>query len=245
MKKIVFALPLLLLLAACTTKEQDEQIKIFWMMQLMQAATNLSPNQMPVMNPTFPSQNLQSEQAEIQDFEAMMKEWEALQENLPADPAAPQTAAEITQPVQPVEQSAAQTAQPPQPAKVNPPAPHKRRNKAHQNSGQFMEIMVEDPSGAIKGKAPLKDRRAMQRAIDQVLQDNQNTLQDIGQVFGAETQAQAFALMTQTEKELRQQAKASPSLQEYLKVQRQLLKKQEQNLNQLMRSSTHALRNIH
>ena len=118
------------------------------------------------------------------------------------------------------------------------------RNISRQNSNQFIEITLEEPSGAVKGKAPLKDRKAMQREIDKVFQDNQNTVQDIGQAFGAGIQAQAFAITTKTEKALRRQASESASLQEYLKAQRQLLRKQEQSLNQLMQNNASMLRNV-
>lgn len=117
-------------------------------------------------------------------------------------------------------------------------------SSASASSGQFMEITLEDPSGVIKGKAPLKDRQAMQRAIDKVLQDNQNAVQDIGQMFGASIQAEAFAITTKTEKALRNQAAASASLQEYLQAQRRLLSQQEQSLNQLMQANVQFIRNI-
>lgn len=119
------------------------------------------------------------------------------------------------------------------------------KKAARPSSAQFMEITMEDPSGAIKGKAPLKDRKAMQQALDKVLQENQTALQDIGQMFGASTQAEAFAITTKTEKALRQKATQSTSLQEYMQAQRQLLKQQEQSLNKLMQANTQFLRNIH
>ncbi len=109
---------------------------------------------------------------------------------------------------------------------------------------QYMEITMEDPSGVVRGKAPLKDRHAMQQAIEKVQKDNEKTLQDIGQMFGNATQAQAFAITSATEKALRQKAAASTSLQAYLAAQKQLLAQQEQNLNKLMQENAHFLRDI-
>lgn len=108
---------------------------------------------------------------------------------------------------------------------------------------QYMEITMED-DGLVKGKAPLKDRQAMQRAIEKVQQDNEKTLQDIGQMFGNATQTQAFAITSNTEKALRQKAAASASLQAYLTAQKQLLAQQEQNLNKLMQENARFLRDI-
>ncbi len=113
------------------------------------------------------------------------------------------------------------------------------------STAQFMEITLEDPSGAIKGKAPLQDRQAMQQALNKVLQENQTAVQDIGHMFGTGTQAEAFAITTKTEKALRQKAAQSASLQEYMQAQKQLLKQQEQSLNKLMQANTQFLRDIH
>ncbi len=111
-------------------------------------------------------------------------------------------------------------------------------------AGTYMEITMEEPAGPVKGKAPLKDRQAMQRAIEKVQQDNENALSDIGQMFGNATQAQAAAIMSKTEKALRQKANASASLQAYLAAQKQLLAQQEQNLNKLMQENARFIRDI-
>ncbi len=113
-----------------------------------------------------------------------------------------------------------------------------------QASKQFMEITMENTSGPVKGKAPLKDRQQIQAALDKVLKDNQNALQDIGQMFGANTQAEAFAITAKTEKALRRQATASNSYLEYSKVQKQLLAQQEQSLNKLMKEHAQYIRDI-
>ena len=113
----------------------------------------------------------------------------------------------------------------------------------HVPAKQYMEITMED-DGLVKGKAPLKDRQAMQRAIEKVQKDNEKTLQDIGQMFGNATQAQAFAITSSTEKTLRQKASTSVSLQAYLTAQKQLLAQQEQNLNKLMQENARFLRDI-
>lgn len=109
---------------------------------------------------------------------------------------------------------------------------------------QYMEITMEEPAGPVRGKAPLKDRQAMQRAIEKVQQDNEKILQDIGQMFGNSTQTKAFAITSNTEKTLRQKASASSSLQSYLTAQKQILAQQERSLNKLMQENAHLLRNI-
>ena len=226
---------------ACSSNDSNEQVRSFWDQQTAQLKEKFGVDgiggRAPGAGPA-----VQMDEKDMQEFEAMMKDWEKNQpalpptENMeiPADRLAPQTH---------VDPSAQVNLQP----QGNQQAPVKRRPAAKRNrnkgrsSGQFMEITLEDTSSVPKGKAPLKDRKAMQRAIDKVLQDNQNTIQDIGKVLGPDAQAEALSIITSTEKALRRQAATSTSFQAYSKVQAQLLKKQEQSLNQLIGNRARAL----
>ncbi len=105
-------------------------------------------------------------------------------------------------------------------------------------NGSFMEITLDDsPITTGKGKASAQDRQAMARALEKIQQDNQKTLQDIGVAFGRETQADAFAIISNSEKAMKRAAGESDSLADYLKAQRDLLKQQERDLNQLMQNN--------
>ncbi len=110
---------------------------------------------------------------------------------------------------------------------------------------QFMEITIEDTRiNKFKSNAPLKDRQAMQRAIERVKQSNQQALQDIGTMFDGDTQAQAFAIVTKSEKILMRTANTSNTYQNYLNAQRKILQEQDAQLNQLMRQNAYKLRRI-
>ena len=108
---------------------------------------------------------------------------------------------------------------------------------------QFMQITMDD-THSVKGKAPQKDRQAMQKAIEKVQQDNQKTTQDIGEMFGGDTQSAAFAITAKTEQILWRKANASASLNEYLAAQKQVLAQQEQSLNKLMQENARFIRDI-
>ncbi|MBQ8033156.1 MAG: hypothetical protein IJ266_04305, partial [Elusimicrobiaceae bacterium] len=84
----------------------------------------------------------------------------------------------------------------------------------------------------------------IQRALENARQANQSTLRDIGQIFGPETQAQAFAVVAQSENILQTSAQTAESAQKYLTVQRTVLRKQEQLLNKLMQSNARNLRAV-
>ena len=225
MKKIIWCLLACFVLTACSTGENAEEIKNFWDTQKSLIMTQLFGIGSPLMSRGAVQPEQLSEQ-DMQNFEEMVKDWEQTQPE--------QEEVKLEVPVQP------EQPQPPVATEVKPkPAPKKRPKR---QESQFMDITMEDPSGTVKGKAPLKDRQAMQKSLDKVMQDNENTLKDIMQAFGTETQAQAFAITAKTEKALRQQAAKSTSYQEYLKVERQLIKKQEQSLNQLMQNNARRLR---
>lgn len=223
MKKIIWCVLACCVLTACANEENAEQIRSFWDTQKPLIMTKLFGIGSPLMAGGAVQPEQLNEQ-DMQEFEEMVKDWEQTQ------PEQEEVKLEGPAPVEPV--------QPPAVTEVKP-KPVKRPKR---KESQFMDITMEDPSGAVKGKAPLKDRQAMQKSLDKVMQDNENTLHDIVQAFGAETQAQAFEITAKTEKALRHQAANSSSLQEYLKVERQLLKKQEQSLNQLMQNNSRKLR---
>jgi len=223
MKKIIWCLLVCFLFTACAKKENAEQIKSFWDTQKPLIMMKLFGMGSPLMARGAVQPEQLNEQ-DMQNFEEMVKDWEQTQPE-PEE-------VKFETPAQP---------EPPQAPVVTEVKPKPAPKRPKRQDSQFMDITMEDSSDAVSGKAPLKDRRAMQKALNKVMEDNENILHDIVQAFGAETQAQAFAITAKTEKALRQQAAKSASLQEYLKVERQLLKKQEQSLNQLMRNNARKL----
>lgn len=228
MKKIIWCLLVCCVFTACSEGENAKQIESFWDTQKALIMTKLFGIGSPLMSRGAVQPEQLSEQ-DMQNFEEMVKDWEQTQ------PEPEEVKLEAPAQPEPPEQP-----QPPVATEVKPkPAPKKRPKR---QESQFMDITMEDPSGAVEGKAPLKDRQAMQKSLEKVMQDNENMLHDIVQAFGTETQAQAFEITAKTEKALRRQAASSASLQEYLKVERQLLKKQEQSLNQLMQNNARRLR---
>lgn len=233
MKKLIFLLGICCLITACNQGDKAEKIREFWTQQSMLFLTKVFGDGSPMLaRGAVPPEQINEE--DMQNFEEMVKEWEQSQPE-PVPAAVPAPGPQGNAPGVPGNAPGMQGNVPGAPVQTI-------KKKAPRKESQFMEIVMDEPSGAIKGKAPLKDRKAMQKAIDKVLQDNQDTVEDIGAAFGAEVQAQAFAITTKTEKTLRKQAAASTSLKEYLTVERQLLKKQEQSLNQLMKNSSRRLR---
>ena len=121
--------------------------------------------------------------------------------------------------------------------------PAKRQVVSH----QYMEIVMEEEPAKIAKKntrVSAQDRVFIQRALENARQANQSTLRDIGQIFGPETQAQAFAVVAQSENILQTSAQTAESAQKYLTVQRTVLRKQEQLLNKLMQSNARNLRAV-
>lgn len=113
-----------------------------------------------------------------------------------------------------------------------------------QNPTQFMEIIMEDERPVKNFKASAKDRQAMQKALAQVEQANQQAVNDIGTMFGSDTQAAAFAITSRTERLLRNQLASSATYQAYLSTQKKILAVQEKNLNDLMRQNAKNIRSI-
>lgn len=200
--------------------------------------------------------------ANLAEFEQMAEQWQQAQQSLPTDSA--------NTGVQPFDTTSSQTAQNPatnptaqgqlteaalktQPVQVSTQtaaAPVKssttaaaatRAVRKPKESTQYMEITMEE---SFTGQAPAADLEAIERSFEKVQQDNSKALQDIGAIFGENTQSQAFAITSKTERALRRAAKTSSSLQEYLKTQRKLLKQQETDLNSLMQKNANNLRSI-
>ncbi|MBO5910936.1 MAG: hypothetical protein J6Q05_01900 [Elusimicrobiaceae bacterium] len=223
MKKFLFLLLLSGSLYACTTPEEDAQIKLFWFEQLMQ----IMPQQ---ARPTS---------QEVQPFPVIMDEEKteppALEEE-ETSTQLPET--QETQPVTAPEQNAPDTV-----VKND----SKKITVAQRPQGQFLEITMEDVTRNVnqfKNNAPLKERQAMQRAIENVKQSNQQALRDIGTMFDGDTQAQAFSIISKSEKVLLRLANTSTSYENYLNAQRKILQEQDAQLNQLMRANAYKLRRV-
>ncbi len=134
-----------------------------------------------------------------------------------------------------------------QKALAQPTKPRAPRNTTTaKKPAQFMEIIMEDdPKNQPRNnKATARDTRAMQLALASVERNNQSLLTDVGSLFGEDTKAQAFAVVARTERLLRRKASSSPDYQTYLATQKQLLKLQEKEINQLMRQNAKSIRTI-
>ena len=210
MKKFLFLLIAISSLCACTTPEEDAQIRLFWLEQIMQ----LMPKQ---ERPALPPQPLPV----IPDEETLpVQEEPSIPEEIAVEPQAP-----VAQP--------------------NADLASKKPTTARHSQTQFIEITLEDSRvNKLKSNASLKDRQAMQRAIERVKQANQQALQDIGIMFDGDTQAQAFVSVSKTKKILTRTANTSNNYQNYLNAQRKILQEQDQQLNQLMRQNAYKLRHI-
>ena len=210
MKKFLFLLIAISSLCACTTPEEDAQIRLFWLEQIMQ----LMPKQ---ERPALPPQPLPV----IPDEETLpVQEEPSIPEEIAVEPQAP-------------------AAQP------NADLASKKPTTARHSQTQFIETTLEDSRvNKLKSNASLKDRQAMQRAIERVKQANQQALQDIGIMFDGDTQAQAFVIVSKSEKVLTRTANTSNNYQNYLNAQRKILQEQDQQLNQLMRQNAYKLRRI-
>ena len=118
----------------------------------------------------------------------------------------------------------------------------KAAQERKKNSSQYMEIIMEDESPLKNTSASARDRRAIQQALANLQQSNQQALHDIGAMFGNETQVAAYAITSRTERLLKEKASVSPDYQTYASFQKRLLSLQEKNLNQLMRQNAGKLK---
>ena len=214
MKNFLFLLVAMGSVCACTTPEEDAQIKLFWLEQIMQFMPQPT-RPMPLPPPSFDPVPVEEEPALVEKPQA-----DVSGETAP------------TGPEKPAEQPVVATVS-------------KKPTGPHNNSSQFIEITMEDTRvNKYKSNAPLKERQAMQRALERVKQSNQQALQDIGMMFDGDTQAQAFAIVSKSEKILIRTANTSNTYQNYLNAQRKILQEQDQQLNQLMRANAYKLRRI-
>ena len=120
------------------------------------------------------------------------------------------------------------------------------QKKRKQPSNQYMEIIMEDSAKTPKKntRASAKDTQAIQNALATVVKNNQATLNDMGSIFGEDTKAQAYAIISRTESLLRKKALSSPDYKTYLATQKSLLQTQEKELNALMRQNANRLSSI-
>ena len=219
MKKYIFLILCAGIIIGCTNPEQDEKIRLFWMQQVLELLPQpqrVVPAPGPVAMPVEPEETQVNETTEITET----TEEETVPENISQPPAVPAVS----------------------PAQAKP-QPRVRRTR----SSQFMEITIEEEPAQItkkNTKISAKDRVYIQRALENAQLANQKTLRDIGQVFGPETQAQAFAIVARAEKILRTTASTSQSAEKYLDTQEKVLRQQNQMLNNLMQSNAKNLRSI-
>ena len=179
--------------------------------------------------------------------EEVLAFWKAqLVQILPKSPTAPEQVnppEPVQEPLETPPNQPKEEAQANVPVKKSPVSQAKRPRVSY----QYMEItMEEDPAKIAKKntRASAKDRIFIQRALEHARQANQSALRDIGQIFGPETQAQAFAIVAQSENILQTSAQTAESAQKYITIQRKVLQQQEQLLNKLMQSNARKLRAV-
>lgn len=207
------------LLCACTSPEQDAQIRLFWIQQYAKLMASKAEKQLQnaADNPQL-RQAIQLLQAQLQ---TQMSASQTPAENAQTGPS---TKNSVQQP------AAAPKTQTAQPARKAKPAP------------QIMDVTLDNES--LPGKASAQDRAKMKKALEEVQLSNQSTLNDIATAFGEEVKYQAFLLTAETERKLKQAAAKSANYAAYSATQKRLLQAQNKALNQLMQQNAHNLKNL-
>ena len=122
-----------------------------------------------------------------------------------------------------------------------------QRPKTQKTGSQkpYMQIVMEEPvKNTVNTKASAQDKQSMQNAFAQVQANNKKTLNDIGAMFGSDTQMQALNIISATERSLKKKMGTSSSYKAYQEAQTSLLKEQEKKLNELMRSNSGKIRSL-
>lgn len=251
MKKYVGLLLVASGLWACTSPEQDAQIQLFWAQQMMKIMQKRMPQQAP-LELSAPTEEQPEQQPVLPQEE--QPPLEAQEE--PAVPAPVQPGSKQQSLRRPITQAqrtpAARSAKGVNRHPKTASASHKRKTEntprfTEDYSAQFMKITMEDEHPRpqkINTRAPQKERLMIERALAVARQSNQKAVDDIGMMFGPETQAEAAVIVANAEELLEATAAQSTTAQKYLNVQSRVLREQEKKLNQLMQRDARNIRSI-
>lgn len=195
-----------LVLAGCTSKEQDEKIKAFWGQQVVGVMMKTPGSSPTMLQKALPLSVTQSAAAHPQ--------------NTPA------------QAQNPVENTAVT------PGATSP----KTAPKTQRPPVQVLDVTVEED--VLPGKASYADRVRMTRALENVQDNNQETLKDLQATFGDNVKTSAFYITLTTERKLKKAAAVALNYKDYAARQKQILAEQDQSIQQLMQQNTGSLRRI-
>lgn len=99
-------------------------------------------------------------------------------------------------------------------------------------------ISITAETDELQGVAPQKDLAYMQKYIERVQDTNEQTIVSITPLFSNQMVTQAMAIITQNEKKLKNLAAKSPSYQAFKKQADQLETVKQQQLDQLIKTSS-------
>lgn len=122
-------------------------------------------------------------------------------------------------------------------------APRPVKKKAKQNTEEapaLIHIAMEDE--ALQGVAPARELAQIKKYLEQVHDDNGETLSSINDIFNTSVSEQALAITTQAEQKLKTLATKSASFAAFKKAAEPVLAAQQKQLNDLMSKNTKALR---
>ena len=242
MKKTIWlVLGVCLSVAACTSKEQEQEIRTFWKKQVERLDSRfLGRTQMT-------PQDIQEQLRKIREqagSPSQLKESAAAGvEKISQKFAAHKSAVSSSEPSpvveKPVSKPVLQTAQKParkmaaKPVTTMPAAP----------SQQVLEVTL-DGGDAFPGVAPYKDRVRMKKEWNNLQVRNQAAVRDILKTFGTDVYNEAVVITARTEQQLKKTARTAGSYAAYVSQQRVLVAQQEQSLQKLMQQNVQSIRSV-
>ncbi len=249
-KTILFTVGMCVGLAACTSKEQEKEIRAFWRNQFMRLEMS-----------SWKKVGVDSE-----ENRALLEKFSKMQESAAVSKMKENASAgvgKITQKLH-ISKSASQTIMPApaqmpsQPVAKTSPKPSsgaiaqkparkmsaKPQTSVPANSSkQVLEVTLDDDN-AFPGKASYNDRVRMKREWHDLQMRNQASLRDIYKTFGAEVYNEALVITTNTEQQLQKTARTAGSFAAYMSQQRLLFSQQEKELQELMQRNAQNIRYV-
>lgn len=213
-KQILLILTAAVLVGGCTTKEQDVQIRTFWLQQYATAMSKVLEKQMK-------RAQQQMQQLSPKDREAMQKMLAEMQTN---------------------KNFSSENLAMPRPNATGSNTPVVAPQRATARKPQIMDVTLEDD--VLPGKAPYEDRVKMQQALNAFRQNNQNTLADIGNAFNEQVKSKAFYITAQTEKSMKQTAETCADFQAFSTALQKAAAQQNKQLRQLMTQNKNQLKKL-
>lgn len=119
------------------------------------------------------------------------------------------------------------------------PAVKKVSKKKEQELPPVVGIIVMDD---LKGIAPAKDIEQMKQYLEKVQDENGETLASVNSIFSAKVGNQAMAIINTNEQKLKDIAAKSPTYEDFVTSAKDIMLKQQTQLNALMSKNAKAVR---